>query len=160
MPHRSTRRRLGQAERHDSLAARNSRLAPGDLLSMQDPAVGGSNGRPDLSGLPGAVPEVDARARCAELDRRERGNRPRLSLVLRLEDVRHMRGPHERPRGAGVLGSGRAEHDHRAAAQSSGHSRPRRRSHAATRARSQAWSRGSSAASPTPDFPSRSLTSR
>ena len=43
-------------------------------------------------GIPGSLSQMDARARCAQLDRREPGERPRLPLVLRLEDVRHLRG--------------------------------------------------------------------
>ena len=39
-------RRLGQAERHDSLSARNTRLAVGDMISVRlrrfDPAAGGA----------------------------------------------------------------------------------------------------------------------
>ena len=70
-----------------------------------------------------SLSEMDARARRAQLDRRERGGRSRLSLVLRVENVRHLRRSHERPRGPGVLGGGRADHDDRASAQLAGHSR-------------------------------------
>ena len=122
-------RRLGQIERHDTLAARNSRLAPGDTLTVRVRRFERS-GAARAAGIPGSLPEMDARARCAQLDRGKRGARSRLSLVLRLEDVRHLRGAHERPRSAGLLGSGRAGDDDRAAAQSAGHPRSRGRSRA------------------------------
>ena len=67
-------------------------------------------GERGVPGVRGTLPQMDARTRRAELDRRERGNRSRLSLVLRLEDVRYMRAAHERSRGACLLGGGRAGH--------------------------------------------------
>ena len=86
--------------------------------------------------------------------------RPRLSLVLRLENVRHLRRAHERPRGAGVLGGGRARHDDRAAAQPAGDPRPGGRPRARSSGRSRRSSRGSSGRRPMPAFPSRSTTRR
>ncbi len=107
-------RRLGQD--HDTLAARNSRLHAGDTLTVRVHRSDGGCGT-HSAGIRDPLPEMDARARRAQLDRREQGARSRLSLVLRLQDVRHLRGSHERPRGARLLGSGRARHDDRAAAQ-------------------------------------------
>ena len=73
---------------------------------------------------------MDARARRAQLDRGKRCPRSRLPLVLRLEDVRHLRGTDEWPGSAGVLGGGRAGDDDRAVAQLAGRPRSRGRSRA------------------------------
>ncbi len=43
-PHAFDARRLGQAERHDSLAARNARLAPGDPVAVRIRRSGGPDG--------------------------------------------------------------------------------------------------------------------
>ena len=117
--------RLGQAEHDDTLLARNSRIAPGDQhRRARSPP---DERRRPLRHVQRALSQMDARSRRPELDRRKRGGRPRLSLDLRLKDVRHLRRAHERARGAGLLGSGRARDDHRAAAQSTGHPRSGRR---------------------------------
>ena len=113
-----------------------------------------------LSSIPGALPKMDARARRAQLDRRERGAGSRLPLVLRLEDVRHLRGAHERPRGAGLLGSGRARDDDRAAAQPAGRPRSGRRPRAVRTQGRGARALARAARRPIPAFPSRSRTRR
>ena len=60
--------------------------------------------------------------------------------------------PHERPRGAGLLGGGRAAHDDRAVAQPAGGPRPGGRPRRSS-ARWPSSSRGSSGGTPYPGFP-------
>ena len=89
-------RRLGQIEMGDTLAARNSRLSRRRQDRCADLPLRWRRRAGDVSGFPGAVSEMDAGARCSQLDRRERSDRSRLSMVLRLQDVRDLRGSHER----------------------------------------------------------------
>ena len=149
--------RLGQDENHDTLAARNARLSIGDIVvvrvSRSDPE--------NRAGL--QVFEVPYRKWMRLLDAlnwiaENASQRSRLPLVLRLQDVRHLRGAHERSRGPGVLGSGRAGHDDRAVAQPAGRARPRRRPRAVRARRSRRSSRGSSGRRPIRASPSRCRT--
>ena len=151
--------RLGQAEHDDTLPARNSRLAPGDQHRRARSPLGRTAAtRYEDSTCPISkwMRVLDALNWIAE----NAATGSRLSLVLRLEDVRHLRRANERPRGAGLLGSGRAGDDHRAAAQSAGHPRSGRRPRAVRKQGRAPRAVARAAASLSADFPSRCRTSR